>query len=111
MLHSRQRPPRGRKPSANVSSREDPFRPESIAYTERHAPHVTELAGGLVRVDIGEPVKRLPSEPQAVPVGAPNAPPPVFPGAPSVAPAAATAAPAEAPKVTRKEHRPITREP
>lgn len=29
----------------------------------------TELPGGLIRIDIGEPVNRLPSEPQPVPIG------------------------------------------
>jgi hypothetical protein len=89
---------------------EDPYAPDSAAYAERNASHVTELSGGLVRVDIGEPIKRLPCERQAVRIGGPTAPQPVSP-APTVSPAAPTAAPAAAPKVPRKEHRAITRQP
>lgn len=106
MLHSRQRP-RARQSNANLSSREDPYAPNSAAYAERHASQVTELPGGLVRIDIGEPVKRLPCERQAVRRDAPKA----LPLAPVEAPPAPPAAPTAAPPVSRKEHRAITREP
>jgi hypothetical protein len=89
---------------------EDPYAPDSAAYAERNASHVTELSGGLVRVDIGEPIKRLPCERQAVRLDLPQIVCGTLASVP-VSPAAPTAAPAAAPKVPRKEHRAITREP
>jgi hypothetical protein len=96
----------GRKPSTLVY--EDPYAPGSRAYAERHRETVTELPSGLRRVDVGEPVKRLPCEAPAVrrdkaPQPAPAAPPPVPPAAPATAPVAA-------PKAPRKAHRAITRD-
>ena len=79
----------------------------SADYAERHASHVTELPSGLVRVDVGEPVKRLACEALAVPVRTLLAPPPVPAEPQPVAPAA----PAVARTVSLKEHRAITREP
>jgi len=72
----------------------------------------TELPGGRVRVDIGEPIRRLASEPQAVLVGSVSPKP--RKAAPAAAPAAPPAAPSDGPRVRpprrRKEHRAITRD-
>jgi hypothetical protein len=59
MLHSRHRPRRSQQ-SANVSSREDPYSPDSSAFAERHTVYVSEVQDipGLVRVDIGAPVPK-----------------------------------------------------
>jgi len=82
----------------------DPHDPHGPAYAERNKVHATELPGGMVRVDIGEPLKRLPSETQPVPSVTRKAPAPV-----AIAPP--PAAPAAAPRVAPKEHRAITRQP
>lgn len=98
------------RPSRNATHA-DPYGPHSAAYGERHAAHVTELPGGLVRVDLGEPVKRLPSEPPAVRLPSPAALLPVSHGAPPVSHETPAADPAEPPKGPRPEPRAITREP
>ena len=57
MLHSRARPSRlvpNRKPDTPMP---DPYAPSSPAYAERHRETVREIAPGLTRVDIGEPVQ------------------------------------------------------
>jgi len=43
----------GRKPPAPLPP--DMYSPESPGFTERNRKHVTELPGGLIRLDIGEP--------------------------------------------------------
>jgi len=45
-----------------VANGPDPYDPGSSRFAERHRKTETELPGGLVRVDVGEPVSRLPSE-------------------------------------------------
>lgn len=82
--------------------REDPYSPTSANYAARHKVRESEFIGlpGLVRVDIGEPVKRLAGEAPANPKASP--PPPSE---------AAAVSPTVRPKASPKEHRAITREP
>jgi len=87
----------------------DPYSARSADYAERHTSHVTELENGLVRVDVGEPIKRLPSETQPVRSHGPKA-------VPAPAPAETpTAAPVSVPSASREArkrgHRAITRKP
>lgn len=42
----------------------NPYDPGSVRFAERHAETETPLQGGLVRVDVGAPVPRLPQEPK-----------------------------------------------
>jgi hypothetical protein len=35
----------------------DPYDPTSPDYAQRHRSHATEMIGGMVRVDMGEPIK------------------------------------------------------
>ncbi len=41
----------------------DPYSPSSPAYAERHRETFTALPGGMVRVDLGEPVHEKPRQP------------------------------------------------
>ena len=87
----------------------NPFDPGSPGYAERSATHVTDLGNGTVRVDVGEPIKRLPGEAQAVRQHKREA---VQRAAPAPEPAPK---PAELPREAAMErqwnHRAITREP
>jgi hypothetical protein len=71
----------------------NPYDPSSNRFKERNRQTETELPGGLVRVDVGEPVRRLPGEglrsravaaPEAVPLHSPPIvePAPVEPARP-----------------------------
>jgi hypothetical protein len=51
----------------------DPHEPNSPGYVERHRETRTVIDGGMVRVDMGEPIRRLPSEAQPLPCKAPKA--------------------------------------
>jgi hypothetical protein len=51
----------------------DPYEPNSPGYAERHRKTRTVIDGGMVRVDMGEPIRRLPSEAQPVPCKTPKA--------------------------------------
>lgn len=101
---SRRRPP--------TVSYADPYAPGSADYAERNKRRMTELSGGMVRIDVGEPVKRLPSEPSPATLDDQKALPPVTVEAPQAPPVSdPPAAPAAALKVPRREHRAITRKP
>ncbi len=50
------------QPSRPVDAGPNPYDPGSRRFAERHRETETALPGGLVRVDLGEPVKRLPCE-------------------------------------------------
>lgn len=85
----------------------DVYAAGSADYAERHKAHEVQLPNGLVRVDMGEPVKPLPCQPQPVLMGNPKALPRP---APALTPA--EDAPAAAPATSeRKRHRAITRNP
>lgn len=92
----------------------DPYDVGSAHYAERHRETSTALPGGLVRIDIGAPVPRLPSEPQPVSSRVARVVPDSAPSGPE---GASDAPPPEAPKEPRKvpreprEKRAITREP
>lgn len=58
----------------------DPHTPGSPGYAERHRETVTTLPGGIVRVDMGEPIG---PPPPAKPRRSPTAPVTAEPGAPS----------------------------
>lgn len=69
----------------------DPYGPNSPDFAERHREHVTTLPGGLVRIDLGQPVgprqpsRKAPKQVRQAPVAnAPMPPPP--PSAPSPSP-------------------------
>jgi hypothetical protein len=87
----------------------DPYSPASPDYAERHRETVTVMPDGLVRVDMGEPVHGKPKKADLAKV----------PKAPAVAPEPAAEAPSATPatplpvnpKVSRREHRAITRNP
>jgi hypothetical protein len=55
-----------------TASLPDPYSPSSPDYRQRTAETVTEVGNGLSRVDLGEPLKRLPGETQ--PIAVPQAP-------------------------------------
>lgn len=87
----------------------DPYALGSAGYAERHQETVTELAGGIVRVDMGEPITGLKLNARAAPARkvvevVPNVPPP------PPAPPTARKAPMGSPKISR-EHRAISRNP
>ena len=84
----------------------DAHDPSSADYAERNRVHTTQLPNGLVRVDMGEPVKPLPCQPQPVLVGKPKA----CPVSPAPTAAATEVAPATA-GTAPTEHRAITRNP
>jgi hypothetical protein len=46
----------------------DPYSRDAPGYRERVRETVTEIGQGLTRIDIGQPLQRLPSEPQPVEV-------------------------------------------
>lgn len=78
----------------------DGYAPGSPGYAVRHRETQTVLGNGLVRVDLGEPVPRLPGEAPAVPVSTPTAapspaPPPAEPEPAPPVPAAHRAPPKE----------------
>jgi hypothetical protein len=37
----------------------DPYKPGSPAYAERHRETALDIGGGMVRIDIGEPISGL----------------------------------------------------
>jgi hypothetical protein len=86
----------------------DPYAPGSDGYAERHTTHVTDMGNGLVRVDLGEPLKRLPCETQPI---LKHIPKPVPATAPAEAP---KAIPVSTPSATAsarlRDHRAITRD-
>jgi hypothetical protein len=86
----------------------NPYNPSSPGYEERSATHVTALGNGMVREDIGEPIRRLPGESQPIPQG-----PKVAPPAPAKIPAAPAPAgrPSPAAVERQRNHRAITRDP
>jgi len=86
---------------------EDAHSPTSKDYAERHVSYETQLPNGIVRIDMGEPMDRLPNETQSVPKGKPRAAPVAAPAVPVAAPSVAPAEPAGTPK----HHRAITRNP
>jgi hypothetical protein len=61
----------------------DPHSPNSPGYAERNRQHVTELPGGMIRIDIGEPV----GPPSAPPRKPRKSPKPAAPAAPPAEPA------------------------
>lgn len=66
----------------------DPYQPGSDGYAERHQETVTQLPGGLVRIDLGEPIgpakpKRQPRPAPAEPLLEPAEAPPAHPQRPS----------------------------
>lgn len=75
----------------------------------------TELPGGLVRIDMGEPVKGLPSEPQPARIGgtagAPKAPPPEPVSDTAEAERFAAMLPKDIRPRDWRDHRAITRNP
>lgn len=75
----------------------------------------TELPGGLVRIDLGEPVKGLACEPQPVRIGrtasTTQAPPPVPADEPSGAERFAAMLPKDLRPRDWRDHRAITRDP
>lgn len=50
------------RPPRPVDTGPNPYDPGSRRFAERHRETETALPGGLIRVDLGEPVKRLPCE-------------------------------------------------
>lgn len=50
---------------------DDPYKASSPDYSDRTRENVTHLPGGMIRVDIGEPILRQSCEPQPVPCGSP----------------------------------------
>lgn len=50
------------RPSRPVDTGPNPYDPGSSRFAERHRETATALPGGMVRIDVGEPVKPLPSE-------------------------------------------------
>lgn len=50
------------RPSRPVDTGPNPYDPDSSRFAERHRETETALPGGLVRIDVGEPIKPLPSE-------------------------------------------------
>lgn len=87
------------RPSRPVDTGPNPYDPSSTRFAERHRQTETELPGGLVRVDVGEPIKRLPSEGvRSTPVAA--APATVETAAPDAAPATEPAPPSAPRPVT-----------
>jgi hypothetical protein len=85
----------------------DAHSPSSKDYAERHIAYETQLPNGIVRVDMGEPMSRLPNETQSVPKGKPRTAPIVVAAAPVAAPSVPPAVPAG----PLKGHRAITRNP
>ena len=53
---------------ANAPSQPDPYSRASPGYRERARETVTQIGLGMSRVDLGEPLKRLSCEPQAIPI-------------------------------------------
>lgn len=82
----------------------DPYDQSGAEFAERNRKHTVALPNGLVREDIGEPLRRLPSETQPVLTHKPTEPP--------KAPAKPLPeTPAEIPRMDPKPHRAITRNP
>lgn len=50
------------RPSRPVDTGPSPYDPESSRFAERHRETETALPGGLVRIDVGEPIKPLAAE-------------------------------------------------
>lgn len=88
----------------------DPYDPGSSQFRERNRETSTTLTGGLVRIDVGAPVPRLPGETQAVRLVNKGIAPSARPATPAPAEAATTALPASPPREPR-EQRAITRDP
>jgi hypothetical protein len=82
----------------------DPYGPNSPDYDRRHRETVTTLLNGTVRVDLGDPVG--PSRPAKPRKASPQAP-----VSAASLPEPPAASPSTAHKVTRREHRAITRNP
>lgn len=57
-----------RSRSSGGGSFADPYAPGSEDYRSRSQATETKIGHGMTRVDLGEPLKRLASEPQAIPV-------------------------------------------
>jgi hypothetical protein len=74
-----------------------PYSPSSPEYGERTGVSEVEVVGfpGMKRVDVGEPIRRLPGEPQPVARRSPAARPASAPAVPSVGPAAPKREPKE----------------
>jgi hypothetical protein len=51
------------RPQRPIDTGPNPYDPASRHYAERHRQSETAMAGGMVRVDVGEPVPRLAGEP------------------------------------------------
>jgi len=71
--------PRGwpAKPPRPVDTEPNPYESGSRHFAERHRATETDLPGGLVRIDMGEPIKQLPCEAgHSKPVEAAPSPPP-----------------------------------
>lgn len=66
---------RGASRRANSGSGPDACSPRSPGYAERHRETATEIAHGMIRIDIGEPIKRVAGDAQPVPIGSPALPP------------------------------------
>lgn len=94
----------------NVTAGPNLYDPSSPGYAERSATHVTDLGNGMVRIDVGTPPPRLPSETQPVREGRRAAAPkaPAVPRKPAPEPATAPS-PAAAERL--RNHRAITRDP
>jgi hypothetical protein len=100
-----------RRSPRSAPIRPNPFDPSSPGFAERSATHVTDLGNGMVRVDVGAPPARLPSETQPIREHKREA---VHRAAPARSPAPAPApakAPSEAGADRQRNHRAITREP
>ncbi len=54
----------------------DPYGPDQPGYRVRARETATDIGNGMVRVDIGEPIRRVHGAAQPVPCGAPEEPPP-----------------------------------
>lgn len=78
----------------------DPYSPTSPDYAERHRQTQWSDVGGIVRIDIGEPVKRLPGEGPQTTLSAP-----------AIAPAPNPAGPAPEPAPDAPPTNPARREP
>lgn len=91
---------RTRKPR-NQANYPDPNSPASPDYRERHTENVTELPGGFVRIDIGEPVAQVAAYPQPVP----TVPPTTTASEPEASASPAPAVSQGAPSVTERDWR------
>jgi len=60
----------------------DPYSRTAPGHAERQRQHVTDLGGGLVRIDLGTPPARLACESPAVALRGPEHPPEVAPATP-----------------------------